>query len=168
MFAKIYSGSTLADIGELINVFYGCQRGADRKHKRNRNYHFLYMYCTKKEKNPCFCSELLQCIWYNLFQFKRNFSRGFLRFTESYCSIISTQNNCLCTLRNFLWFIKKCNKKWTVSMKEVTTQKNSLFSVYINHRIKDDRMENSIKGIQIWHCVFAASIILCSTPTQGN
>ena len=33
------------------------------------------------------------------------------------------------------------------------------------HRIKDDRMENSIKGIQIWHCAFAASIILCSTPT---
>ena len=42
---------------------------------------------------------------------------------------------------------------------------NSLFSVYINHRIKDDRMENSIKGTQIWHCAFAASIILCSTPT---
>ena len=34
-----------------------------------------------------------------------------------------------------------------------------------NHRIKDDRMENSIKEIQIWHCTFAASIILCSTPT---
>ena len=33
------------------------------------------------------------------------------------------------------------------------------------HRIKDDRMESSIKGIRIWHCVFAASIILCSTPT---
>ena len=33
------------------------------------------------------------------------------------------------------------------------------------HRIKDDRIENSLKGIRIWHCVFAASIILCSTPT---
>ena len=33
------------------------------------------------------------------------------------------------------------------------------------HRIKDDRRENSIKGIRIWHCAFAASIILCSTPT---
>ena len=34
-----------------------------------------------------------------------------------------------------------------------------------SHRIKDDRRENSIKGIRIWHCAFAASIILCSTPT---
>ena len=34
-----------------------------------------------------------------------------------------------------------------------------------HHRIKDDRMENSIKGLRIWHCGFAASIILCSTPT---
>ena len=37
--------------------------------------------------------------------------------------------------------------------------------LHIWHRIKDDRMENSIKGIQIWHCAFATSIILCSTPT---
>ena len=27
-----------------------------------------------------------------------------------------------------------------------------------NHRIKDDRMENSLKGRRIWHCAFAASI----------
>ena len=33
------------------------------------------------------------------------------------------------------------------------------------HRIKDDRIENSITGIVIWRYVFAASIILCSTPT---
>ena len=32
----------------------------------------------------------------------------------------------------------------------------------VNHRIKDDRMENSIKGKRVWHCTFAASIILCS------
>ena len=25
--------------------------------------------------------------------------------------------------------------------------------------------EHRIKGIRIWHCMFAASIILCSTPT---
>ena len=35
----------------------------------------------------------------------------------------------------------------------------------VSHRIKDDIMENSIKEIRIWHFAFAASIILCSTPT---
>ena len=36
------------------------------------------------------------------------------------------------------------------------------------HRIKDDRMESSRKGIRISHCAFAASIILCSTPTLSG
>ena len=38
-----------------------------------------------------------------------------------------------------------------------------------HYRIKDDRMENGIKGIRIWHCAFAAcKYILCSTPTRSN
>ena len=27
-----------------------------------------------------------------------------------------------------------------------------------DHRIKDDRMKNNIKGRLIWHCAFAASV----------
>ena len=35
-----------------------------------------------------------------------------------------------------------------------------------NHIIEDyKKIENSIKGIRIWHYAFAVSIILCSTPT---
>ena len=49
-----------------------------------------------------------------------------------------------------------------------TFQNKKIIIKYVAHRIKYYRMENSIKGIQIWHCAFTASIILFSTPTEGG
>ena len=34
----------------------------------------------------------------------------------------------------------------------------------LSTELKDDTMENSINGIRIWHCAFAASIMMFSAP----
>ena len=63
-------------------------------------------------------------------------------------------------------FILNCQD---VCTKKVTLKSPlSAYLLTLAHRIKNDRMENSVKGIRIWHCAFAASIILCSNPTWGG
>ena len=67
-------------------------------------------------------------------------------------------------IKHKIYIVNFCTVKigFLLSYTMVTETK---FTVLYNHRIIGDRMENSIKGIRIWHCGFAASIILFSTPT---
>ena len=53
----------------------------------------------------------------------------------------------------FIPILKNC-----LNWQEPVPLRTNYSGVGLDHRIKDDRMENSLNGRRIWHCAFAASV----------